>query len=143
MAPRKGREVMDNKERLEAIKKQFNEGKMTIGSGACFLSDGHVEWLIEKVEQLERENEMFRLRLERRSERISHLEDKLDEEMANSVRISQKLNSKEKQLQQAQAKIERYKNALIHIGNSLELHEDFFVREMSFVAQQALEGDTQ
>jgi flagellar biosynthesis chaperone FliJ len=57
--------------------------------------------------------------------------------------LKQEVEQLKGQLQQAQAKIERYENALIHIGNSLELHEDFFVREMSFVAQQALKGDTQ
>lgn len=50
---------MNNKELLEKIKNQFNKGRTTIGSGACFVSDEHVEWLIQQAERVQELEEVL------------------------------------------------------------------------------------
>jgi chromosome segregation ATPase len=135
---------MNDKERLRRLKRLNNLSNVWEYLEQTTLYGGNAlkeswEWLIsqaEKVEQLQKE-------IERLQDIEYELNQKLQAEQWNFLECNRERNEYKQQLQQAQAKIERYENALIHIGNSLELHEDFFVREMSFVAQQALEGDTQ
>jgi succinate dehydrogenase/fumarate reductase flavoprotein subunit len=136
---------MDDKARLQEIKRKamtFNQELREIDL------EEHIDWLIEqaeKVERLEKENEIFRLRSQRRGERIAYLEDQLGKEMSHSIKISQELNSVKKQLQQAQTKAERYEKALREIANEQEVGEGDFnaddvANNLIAAAKEALEN---
>ncbi|MGG1291394.1 hypothetical protein ABE218_08565 [Bacillus smithii] len=133
---------MSDKERLEYIEEQVQELLTLADSEGCGEANllaiyNDMIWLIEqaeKVEQLQRENEKEQKRL--RNQIYETVEEKF---------------LLEKQLRQAQAKIERYEKALKGIKNDIETdytQEEIALGEMTSLltviyeqAQQALEGE--
>jgi predicted transcriptional regulator len=117
---------MSNKLRLEKIKalaKSFHLGVM----------DDDIRWLIEqaeRAEQLQQENEKEQKRLK------NQIYETVEEKFLL-----------EKQLQQAQAKIERYEKALREIAIEQEVGEGDFnaddvANNLIATAKEALEGGT-
>jgi len=85
---------MNDKERLQAIKDQFEWGEENLESGIYNLESDDINWLIkqaEKVEQLETDKEFFK---------------------KEYMQTNEKYLKVLEQLQQAQAKVERYEKAL-------------------------------
>lgn len=123
---------MNNKERLESIKKKFSAQRSvnarTYESLDLYdLSYEEGDWLIEqaeKVEQLQQE--------------IAALKEALNESVKTSVAL-------DNELQQEQAKTERYEKALREIANEQEVGEGDFnaadvTNNLIATAKEALEG---
>ena len=125
------RKVSD-KERLEEIKNSFLEGQhILFGTSWVSMPKESFDWLIkqvEKMEQLQQENEKEQKRLKNQIYKTAEEKFLL-----------------EKQLQQAQAKAERYKQALEEISNAdwnLEgLDAERELDKVTDVAFKALEGE--
>lgn len=123
---------MNNKERLESIKKKFS-AQRSVNERAYEpldlydLSYEEGDWLIEqaeKVEQLQQE--------------IAALKEALNESVKTSVAL-------DNELQQEQAKTERYEKALREIANEQEVGEGDFnaadvTNNLIATAKEALEG---
>jgi predicted nucleic acid-binding Zn-ribbon protein len=92
---------MNDKERLQTIKDQFEWGEENLESGIYNLESDDINWLIEQAERVQRCQESY-----------SGL-NKMYDHWRN------KAKELEKQLQQAQAKAEKYENALREIDTHI------------------------
>jgi predicted RNase H-like nuclease (RuvC/YqgF family) len=108
---------MNDKERLQTIKDQFEWGEENLESGIYNLESDDINWLIEQAERVQRCQESY-----------SGL-NKMYDHWRN------KAKELEKQLQQAQAKAERYEKALKEIAEWSGVAS----REYR-IAKKALEG---
>jgi hypothetical protein len=122
---------MDDKARLQEIKRKamtFNQELREIDL------EEHIDWLIEQAEKVEQlQQEIARLTKER------------DQYFDDKVLWSAALKIKDQQLQQAQAKAERYEKALREIANEQEVGEGDFnadnvANNLIATAKEALEN---
>ena len=125
---------MNNKEMLQEIKKRV-DGLVGFENASdddlYYISKKHINWLIEQAEKIQRYQESY-----------SGL-DKMYDHWRN------KAKELEKQLQQAQAKAERYKNHLLYIQKHYGLPSeptDFVpvtvLHEIQMIVSNALEGES-
>jgi septal ring factor EnvC (AmiA/AmiB activator) len=127
MAPGKGREVMDNKERLEKFESYLNEFEHACRGGDYEASEHLKNLIIQTIEQQQQEIEKWKHMYETDFESYERLRDAIE---------------------QAQTKIERYEKALREIANEQEVGEGDFnaddvANNLIATAKQALEGDAQ
>jgi chromosome segregation ATPase len=94
---------MSDKDRFEQIKNDYYE---------CDLDCKDIEWLIERVEQLQKE-------IERLQDIEYELNQKLQAEQWNFLECNRERNEYKQQLQQAEAKASRYENALREIDTHI------------------------
>jgi chromosome segregation ATPase len=119
---------MSDKDRFEQIKNDYYE---------CDLDCKDIEWLIERVEQLQKD-------IERLQDIEYELTQKLQEEQWNFLECNRERNEYKRQLQKAQAKAERYAKALRKIiDESICRGEDCTWGDTCYavIARKALEGE--
>ena len=115
---------MTDKERLEDIKNNYSVGiHILSGKPSVAIPKENFEWLIEQAEKVEKLQQKKELAVEGFKQQV---------ELA--VECVKENNELRKQIQQAQAKAERYKQALEEIARGR-------FSGASYKARQALEGD--